>query len=227
MKKEIRLIKGLTSKVLIFLGLIMALNQNTIFGQPLHASDSGPTYKGGIKALKEFIDKNLIFPDVAQKAGISGTVNVSYMINKEGKVENVKIIRGISPECDNEAIRITQLIEGWEPGMQQGKPINMFVNMPIEFRTGKEIKPIVFGKITDIITGLPIEGALVKVKGTSIGTITNSEGSYRLPVPGENDCLEFSTVGYATKVEQIGQYRSINVELSTEPYTVNFNSWEN
>jgi TonB family protein len=106
----------------------------------------------------------MVFPDSLKKEGISGIVTVSYTITKEGKVENVKLIRGIHPVCDSEAIRVTQLLTGWQPANKMGKSINTNVLMPIEFRN--EYNPdnkqpvIVTGILTDHYTGKPIEGSL-------------------------------------------------------------------
>lgn len=229
MTKELKLIKDLTSKAFIYFGLIVAFNQNIVFAQAeLHTTSSLPTYPGGIKALKEFITKNLNYPEIAKKAGISGTVQVSFLINKDGKTENIRVIRGISPECDNEAIRVTNLITGWKPARQVGKPINIMVSMPVEFQSDKKLQSIVVtGKVTDKSNGMPLEGTLVIIKGTNIGTITNNDGGYNLEVPGESQYLEFSSIGYGSKVEQIGKNRSINIELDTQYYIIDFNSIEN
>ena len=232
---------NLTLKSLIYVGVLLvvaiAFNQNAILAQGnLHGSVSSPVYPGGIKALKEFIDKNLNYPEEAKKAGISGIVQVSYLINKEGRVENIKVMKGISPECDNEALRITHLITGWEPGFQLGKPLNVIVSMPVEFKSDKELKPVIVtgkakvkvtGKVTDKSNGLPLESAFVIVKGTYEGTITNADGSYSLEVPGESQYLEFSSVGYGSKVEQISKHTSINVELENEYFVIDFNTVEN
>lgn len=226
MKNEIRLIKNLAFKAVIF-SFIMILNQNTIFGQEFHGSDTPPIYTGGNKALKEFIDKNLIFPDSIKKAGIYGTVTVSYLIDKEGKVENVKLVRGIHPVCDSEAIRVTRLLTGWQAAINWGKPICFNVIMPIDFRLennfDNKLPVIVNGTVTDNSTGKPIEGTLVTIKGTNIGTITDTNGRYKLEIPGENYDLEVAALGYATKTEKIGKNRTINVELNMEYYIINYN----
>jgi protein TonB len=233
MFKKMRLNLNLNLKAFIYAGVLLAIviafNQNEVLAQSeFHESTSLPIYPGGIKALKDFIAKNLHYPEEAKKAGISGIVQVIYLINKEGSVENIKVMKGISPECDNEAIRVTHLITGWKPAMQQGKPVNIMVSMPVEFQSDKKLQPIVVtGKVTDKSNGMPLEGAFVIVKGTDIGTITNADGSYNLEVPGESQYLEFSSIGYGSKVGPIGNHSIINVELDKEYFIIDFNTLEN
>lgn len=228
MKTEMKLMKSLTFKAIIYFGLLISFSQNTVFAQTeMHGSNSLPTYPGGIKAIKEFIDANLQYPEIAKKIGISGTVQVSYRINKYGNLEDIKVIRGISQEFDNEAKRVTNLLVGWNPGIRQGKPVDIYVSMPVEFHPENEVQPVVTGRVTDKTTGMPLDGAFVIIKGTKTGTITNANGYYRLEAQGENNWLEFSSIGYGTKVEPIGKNRSINIELDTEYYIIDFNSTEN
>jgi TonB family protein len=233
MLKKMMLNLNLPLKSFIYAGVLLVVaivfNQNVILAQgEFHGSTSMPVYQGGIKALKEFIANNLNYPVEAKKAGISGIVQVIYLINKEGSVENIKIMKGISPECDNEAIRVTHLITGWKPAVQMGMPVNVMVSMPVEFQSDKKLQPVdVTGIITDKSNGKPLEGALVIVKGTSEGTITNADGSYRLGFPRESQYLEFSSLGYGTKVEPIGNHSIINVELDKEYFIIDFNTLEN
>jgi protein TonB len=233
MLKKMKLNLSLKLKAFIYSGVlftvVFAFNQNAAFAQTeFHGSTSVPTYPGGNKALKEFILKNLNYPEEAKKAGISGIVQVNYLVNKEGKVENIKIMQGISPECDNEAIRVTRLITGWEPGVQMGKPLNFMISMPVEFKSDRKLQPTsVTGKITDKSNGLPLENAFVIIKGTNNGTITSSDGSYNIEVRGESQYLEFSSLGYGTKVEPIGNHNTINVELDKEYFIIDFNTPEN
>jgi len=96
-----------------------------------------PSYPGGTNALHEFLMSNLKYPEDAKARGIEGEVMVSYTISSEGKIINAKIMRGISPDIDAEALRLTNSIKEWKPAEQGGKPIPTTVNMPIEFRINK------------------------------------------------------------------------------------------
>lgn len=93
-----------------------------------------PSYPGGTDALNEFIQKNLTYPEEARKAGLEGTVIVTYIIDVNGKVTNPKVIRGIQLDMDKEALRVTNLIKGWKPASQGGRPVSTTVTMPVEFK---------------------------------------------------------------------------------------------
>jgi TonB family protein len=101
------------------------------------AIEEMPGYPGGTDALLQFLQSNLKYPEDARIKGIEGEVLVSYTINEQGEVTDAKILRGISPEIDKEALRITNSIKGWKPATQDGNSISMVVNMPIEFRIKK------------------------------------------------------------------------------------------
>jgi len=215
-------------RLLVYAGIVLAfvflMNPNEVIAQGMHVSNTSPTYPGGKDALKEFIHKNLRYPEEAKKSGISGIVEVNFMINKEGKVENIKVMKGISLECDAEAIRVTSLLSGWTQGMRHGKAVNTIVSMPIEFKGVNKLHPsVITGKITEKNTGLPVEGVFVIIKGTNIGSVTTQDGSYRLEVPAESKSLECFGVGYVFKEVPIDFHSTINIELDTEILIIDFN----
>jgi hypothetical protein len=98
--------------------------------------------------------------------------------------------------------------------------------MPVEFKSGKNSENekdfIVTGTITDKSDNKPIGGSIVLVKGTSIGAIADKEGWYSISVPGGENELEYSSVGYETKTEKIGGNRLINVELTGYDFIIDF-----
>ena len=95
--------------------------------------EDNPSYPGGTEALHKFLMTNLQYPKEAKEKGIQGTVLVQYVIDSKGNVTQAKVMRGVSPELDQEALRLTNMIKGWEPGRQNGKPIKRTVTMPIWF----------------------------------------------------------------------------------------------
>jgi protein TonB len=226
MKKYFGLLKELAIKAM-FCSFLLTLYQNTLLGQEYHGGNTPPAYSGGNKALKEFIDKNMIYPDTIKNAGVYGTVVVSFLIDKDGKVENVKLLRGLHAVCDSEAIRITRSMHGWQPAINFGKPISCNILLPIEFRLENNYstnKPFtITGTITEKNTGKPVEAALIIIKGTNIGTISDVYGRYKLEITGENCVLEISSMGYKTCTEQVKNNRTINVELDMEYHIINFN----
>lgn len=192
-----------------------------------HTASTSPVYSGGIDALHKFVKDNVHYPESAEKNGVTGIVTVSYVISQQGSVEDVKIVRGIDQECDNEAIRVTRMINGWQPAVQLGSPVKTKVLMQVEF-AGDNGKPssrssFITGNITDITSGKPIERALVVISGTNIGTITDTDGNYRIDdIKDENINLEIIAVGYKTIIIETCGNPLINIELLPAYYMVDF-----
>lgn len=92
-----------------------------------------PSYPGGDKARVEFINKNIKYPTIAQESGIQGTVYVSFVVNKDGKIVDVQVVRGVHQSLDNEAIRVVKAMPPWVPGEQRGKPVRARFTLPIRF----------------------------------------------------------------------------------------------
>ena len=92
-----------------------------------------PEFPGGEQACKNFIARTLKYPIKARNSGKTGKVFVTFIVNKNGKVENAKVIRGIDPALDAEAIRVVSSLPDWKPGMQRGKAVDVVYTMPIEF----------------------------------------------------------------------------------------------
>jgi len=220
----VRNCKSISRICLLPLALIV-VNTNSLFAQGMHADNLMPVYPGGIPVLKETIVKNLKYPDAALKAGISGSVLVNFTIDKDGKLQNIKVMQGLSPECDAEAIRVTSLLKGWEPGKRQGKPVNITLSMPVEFKSDKKLNPVtISGKVTEKTTGQAIEGAFVIVKGTNVGSVTNEEGSYHIDLPAESHDLSIFSVGYSSEEIPIDYHSTINIELETEYHAIDFST---
>ncbi len=95
-----------------------------------------PQFPGGNEAMQKYIAENLKYPKTAIK-GEQGRVIVSFVINKRGKVGDVKLIRSVSPELDAEAVRVIQDMPDWIPGKQRGKAVNVRYTIPIVFKLSK------------------------------------------------------------------------------------------
>ena len=93
-----------------------------------------PQYPGGENALMDYVSKNVVYPKEAQEKGISGRVFVSFIVEKDGSVSNVKVMRGIGGGCDEEAVRVISGLPKWKPGKQEGKPVRVSYQMPINFK---------------------------------------------------------------------------------------------
>jgi len=92
-----------------------------------------PEFPGGAEALRIFISKNIVYPQEAQDKGIMGTVILSFVVGKDGSISNAKVVRGIDPLCDAEALRVVNSMPKWKPGKQGGKEVYVKFTMPIKF----------------------------------------------------------------------------------------------
>lgn len=93
-----------------------------------------PAYEGGLEAMYKFIQKKMRYPASARRIGIEGTVFVSFVVNGEGKVVDVKIVKGISADCDNEAVRVISMMPSWKAGRQNHQPVSVRMTLPIKFK---------------------------------------------------------------------------------------------
>jgi len=92
-----------------------------------------PEYPGGEEALVRFLGKNIVYPMSAKTSGIQGTVYVSFDIDINGGLSNIKIIKGIGGGCDEEALRVVNLMPKWKPGNRKGILKRLTLKMPCRF----------------------------------------------------------------------------------------------
>ncbi|MFH1000955.1 MAG: energy transducer TonB [Bacteroidota bacterium] len=92
-----------------------------------------PMFPGGEAAMYKFIGKNIEYPRMAKESGISGRVFVTFVVERDGRVTDVQVLRGIGGGCDEEAVRVIQAMPKWTPGKQRGKPVRVQYRMPIKF----------------------------------------------------------------------------------------------
>jgi TonB family protein len=102
--------------------------------KPLLVVEQNPEFKGGYEAMLKFLGANIHYPEEAKKAGTQGTVFVQFVVEKTGKISNVKILRGIGKECDEEALRVVKSMPNWIPGRQNGKAVPVMFQIPVKFQ---------------------------------------------------------------------------------------------
>lgn len=93
-----------------------------------------PDFPGGMKALIEYLEKNVRYPAEAHAAGIQGRVIVSFVVKKDGSIADVKVIRSVAPSLDREAERVITAMPKWNPGRQRGQAVNVQFTVPVMFR---------------------------------------------------------------------------------------------
>ena len=95
-----------------------------------------PAPIGGYSAFYEYIGKKLKYPAQARRMGIEGKVFVEFIIDKDGSITEVKLMKGIGGGCDEEAIRVIKAAPNWKPGKQRGQPVKVKLIVPITFKLG-------------------------------------------------------------------------------------------
>lgn len=92
-----------------------------------------PEFVGGENTMYQYIASNIVYPYLARERNISGTVYVSFIIEKDGSISNVSILKGIGGGCDEEAIRVVKNMPKWIPGKEKRNPVRVRYNLPIKF----------------------------------------------------------------------------------------------
>lgn len=110
------------------------LEEKPVEEKPLDFSEKSPEFPGGTKALNEFLQKNLIYPNTAINAGVQGKVFLSFVVSKTGKVLDIKIDKGIGFRCDEEALRVVSLMPHWIPAENNRQKVSFRYRLPIVFQ---------------------------------------------------------------------------------------------
>ncbi len=126
-----------------------------------------PEFPGGAEALKQYIARSINYPESAKENGIQGRVYVTFKISKEGKVTDAKVARGIFPALDKEAVRVVSSLPNWNPGKQNGQPVEVVgYGIPVDFEL-KDYTP----KVQSVASNLIIPGTLYIVDGKETTSI--------------------------------------------------------
>jgi protein TonB len=106
--------------------------QLEIFSDPEEPAE----FPGGHEAMNKFLRNNLVYPQVAIEMNIQGKCYVRFIVNEDGSISNVRLMRGVTdcPECDKEAIRVIKSMPKWNPGKLNGKAVGSSINLPIIFK---------------------------------------------------------------------------------------------
>ena len=98
---------------------------------------TNPSFPGGTKALLDYISENTVYPEEARKQDLSGRVVLTFYIETDGSVSNVKVLKSVHPLLDSEAVRVVSSMPKWTPGTRDGRPVRQRMGLPITFG-GKE-----------------------------------------------------------------------------------------
>jgi protein TonB len=93
-----------------------------------------PEFPGGMSALMKFLGDNIKYPVIAQENGIQGRVITNFVVERDGSITDVNVVRGQDPSLDKEAVRVIQTMPRWKPGQQRGKAVRVRFTLPVVFR---------------------------------------------------------------------------------------------
>lgn len=97
-------------------------------------AELNPEFEGGIEGLINYLSSNLKYPEMARSSKISGTVHITFVIEPDGSISNIEILRGIGGGCDEEAQRVVKEMPKWKPARQKGRPVRFQFILPITFQ---------------------------------------------------------------------------------------------
>lgn len=93
-----------------------------------------PEFPGGMNRLAEYLATNIRYPQLARESGIQGRVFINFVVEADGSVTNVRVIRSLGGGCDEEAMRVVRNMPRWTPGRQRGRAVRVSYNLPVNFR---------------------------------------------------------------------------------------------
>jgi periplasmic protein TonB len=104
---------------------------------PFDFVESGAEPVGGYEAFYKYVKKELKYPSQARRMGVEGKVYVQFIIERDGSLTDVKVMKGIGAGCDEEAVRVLSQSPSWQPGKQRGRPVRQRMVMPLVFKLGQ------------------------------------------------------------------------------------------
>jgi len=101
-------------------------------------AEEEPTYKGGLENFYRFLAREIRYPAVAKENNVQGKVFLTFVVNKDGALSEIRVVRGIGSGCDEESLRVFKLSPKWIPGKLYGVPVRVQYTVPISFALATE-----------------------------------------------------------------------------------------
>ncbi len=120
---------------------------------------------GGMAGLMKYFQKNMRYPAEAKEAGKQGRVTVQFVVNKDGSISGARVLRGVDPLLDAEAIRLVNAMPKWKPGMQQGKPVAVKYTVPVRFGDAKS---------ADGASANPVKQSVIRLSNNTPSDLLNT-----------------------------------------------------
>ncbi len=100
----------------------------------LQFAEKQPEFPGGMQALMKYLSSEIKYPEIAQEEGAQGKVFLSFVVERDGTIADVRVIRGVHQELDREAVRAVRSMPKWSPGEQGGKQVRTRYTLPVAFQ---------------------------------------------------------------------------------------------
>jgi TonB family protein len=100
--------------------------------------EKAPAFPGGQEGFGKFIGSNIKYPAEAKKKAVQGKVTVSFIVERDGSLSEIKVVKGIGSGCDEEAVNVMKLSPKWEQGIHNGKAVRVLLSVPINFALAKK-----------------------------------------------------------------------------------------
>ena len=120
--------KGVYKNGVLIYGNLLA-NDTVVY----KSADVPPAFKGGDAELNRYLSRNIKYPKEARDNNIKGRVTIGFIVEKDGTLTNVKLVRGIGGGCDEEAVRAMSVSPKWNPGLNSGKPVRVRYSIPVAY----------------------------------------------------------------------------------------------
>lgn len=196
-----------------------------------------PEFPGGIKAMYNFIQNVMKYPAPARRSNVEGKVFLTFVVNSDGSIQNIQVLKGLGFACDEEAIRVVSAMPKWIPGEKaNGEKVNVKYNLPISFVLPKKEKELSADLPVQILQQVRIKGvvvdannkplthAVVKTSNGRTSFLTDQLGEYGFLVPTGSELVFYSTRHKIVKVK-VAKNHIINAVLAqsnaVDPSVVN------
>lgn len=183
---------------------------HTAEGEVFMVVEEMPEFPGGMGECMKFLGKNVKYPTQAQENGIQGRVIVQMVVTKEGDIADTKVVRGVDPLLDAEALRVVNAMPKWKPGKQRGQAVNVKYTIPVTFRLqgeGSEVKEVKDEKGNTV-------GAGTQAKVDENGTYQVCEEMPEFP-GGMAECMKYlgSNIKYPDECAKAGTQGRVIVQF--------------
>ena len=158
---------------------------------------------GGMAGLMEYFQKNMRYPAEAKEAGKQGRVTVQFVVNKDGSISGARVLRGVDPLLDAEAIRLVNAMPKWKPGMQQGTPVAVKFTVPVRFGNAKS---------ADGASANPVKQSFIRLSGNTSSDLLNT----LILIDGKEIDPELVNIIDMNKIESVSILKD---KASVEKYT--------